>query len=927
MTSPRTSRTSSHDAGLRRSFVRALLILAASALPGFGQGVLTQTESDDSFSTANPTGLDATHPGMKIAYGHTADGEYGYTGDFTGDFDFFKLSAAVGQVITVDLKNNALNDDFDSLAAVYNSAGMVVASNDDAGGGSRASRLSYTAAATGTYYVCVSNWVDGPESNSLPRDPMTPGTGNGMPGGTGGPYKVFIGLAVTAPIIEFNGLIANNPVPVLRWVRIPGGTGYKQTAPLKLTNTGNAAYNLTSYVFTGPDAARFSVQGPAAPLSIPVDGSISLTLVYDGNSVDHVGNAVLDFTSNDPLNRDYALEVADSNIAGGGTFTVRQANATPAAGTVNTFEIADGLLAGTNVSSTSTKNYPVINFKGVDANGGFFGSDVPFPNTAGGADNFATQSTGNIYIRSEGEYTFRGFSDDGQRLMIDGNFVFQTTAANVETYGTVYLGVGVHTLEYTHFEGGGGDSAELSISQIQGYFYKNTNGQTSWELLEAYSGDSDNDGLPNAWESTHGLDPLSSVGVNGAAGDPDLDGSTNAAEYVAGTDPQNPDTDADGLKDGVETNTGVWVSATNTGTKPLVADSDADGLLDGVENPNQTTTGLSQPGSDPNKADSDGDGYGDRVEVVLGTDPKVAGSFPGLIYQPLLTENFDGTSVNSAYAFTTTSGTYTPAVADSGTPANGLSAQLSAAVPGANNSIAWNQVITASPQALKLSFDFRLGSDPNPADGIGIGLFRTSAYGTKDALNPGATKSWENPTANGGFPNAVMFGFGIYGTNYIRVTGPAAPGIALGEVASPFTMSSNLFNRAIITAVTGGTAGTYVSLEVIQDVNGAATHHQIFTNVLVPGFDLPNEQVRLIAGVRTGQFFERMDLDNVALSVSSVNPTINLVSTPARPLVGYIGVLQSSTDLVTFTDVVGATPPYQVPPDSPAKLFFRSRRP
>ncbi len=927
MTSPRTFRIPSHDAGSRRSFGNALLLLAASALPVFGQGVITQTESDDSIPTANPTGLDATHPGMTIAYGHSADGDHGYMGDITGDFDFFKLSASAGQVITVDLKNDGLNDDFDSLVAVYNAAGQVVASNDDAGAG-RGSKLSYTASALGDYYICVSNWVNGPESASLPSNPMIAGTGGGLPGGTGGLYKVFIGLATPAPIIEFNGLIAGNPVPTLRWVRVPGGTGYRQSAPLKLTNTGNLPYNLASYVFTGPDAAKFSVQGPATPLTVAVDGFINLTLVYNGDGVDTVGNAVLDFTSNDPLSLDYPLNVSDSNIAGGGTFTVRKVNATPAAGTVNNFDIADALLAGTNASSTATQNYPFINFLGPPSGAsGFFGGDVPFPNAAGGVNNFATQSTAEIYIRSEGIYTFRGFSDDGQRLLIDGNFVFQTTAANVNTFGSIELTAGVHTLEYTHFDGVGGNCAELAISQVQGDFRNSSNGQTSWELLEAYSGDTDGDGLPNAWESSHGLDPFTDVGVNGAAGDPDVDGSTNIAEYVAGTDPQNPDTDADGLKDGVETNTGVWVSTTNTGTKPLVADSDADGLLDGVENPTQTTTGLTQPGSDPNKADTDGDTFGDRVEVVLGTDPKVAGSNPGFTYQPLLTENFDGASINSTYGFTTSSGSFTAAVADSGTATNGLSAELSAAVPGANNSIAWNQVVTASPQALKLSFDFRLGSDPNPADGIGMGLFRTSAYGTTGALNPGNGKNWENPTANGGFPDAVMFGFGIYGTNFIRLTGPAAPGVALKEVISPFTLSSNLFNRAIVTAVTGGSLGTYISLEVIQDINGAATHHQVFTNVLVPGFNLPNEQFRLISGVRTGQFFERMDLDNVVLSVSSLNPTINIVPTLAKPLVGYIGVLQFSTDLLNFTDVTGATSPYQVPPTAPAKLFFRSRRP
>jgi Concanavalin A-like lectin/glucanases superfamily len=43
------------------------------------------------------------------------------------------------------------------------------------------------------------------------------------------------------------------------------------------------------------------------------------------------------------------------------------------------------------------------------------------------------------------------------------------------------------------------------------------------------------------------------------------------------------DTDSDGLDDAVETNTGTFVSASNTGTNPNAADSDGDGVPDGLE--------------------------------------------------------------------------------------------------------------------------------------------------------------------------------------------------------------------------------------------------------------------------------------------------------------------------------------------------------
>jgi uncharacterized repeat protein (TIGR02543 family) len=65
--------------------------------------------------------------------------------------------------------------------------------------------------------------------------------------------------------------------------------------------------------------------------------------------------------------------------------------------------------------------------------------------------------------------------------------------------------------------------------------------------------------------------------------------------YPAG--PANSDADGDGLIDAVETNTGVFVSASDTGTNPNNADTDGDGLNDGAE---------VQQGTDPTKIDQPG---------------------------------------------------------------------------------------------------------------------------------------------------------------------------------------------------------------------------------------------------------------------------------------------------------------------------------
>lgn len=50
--------------------------------------------------------------------------------------------------------------------------------------------------------------------------------------------------------------------------------------------------------------------------------------------------------------------------------------------------------------------------------------------------------------------------------------------------------------------------------------------------------DADDDGLPDDWEQTHGLDASDAGGDNGAWGDPDGDGLTNFREFQAGFDPK-----------------------------------------------------------------------------------------------------------------------------------------------------------------------------------------------------------------------------------------------------------------------------------------------------------------------------------------------------------------------------------------------------
>jgi hypothetical protein len=142
--------------------------------------------------------------------------------------------------------------------------------------------------------------------------------------------------------------------------------------------------------------------------------------------------------------------------------------------------------------------------------------------------------------------------------------------------------------------------------------------------LVGMPGDGDGDGMPDIYERANGLNP----NVNDSALDLDQDGLTNLTEYHLGTQANNPDSDGDGLKDGVETNTGAYVSATNTGTSPVNPDTDGDGLSDGVETNSGNFVDAANPGSHPLKADTDGDGFNDGFEAQRGYNPNSAASTP-----------------------------------------------------------------------------------------------------------------------------------------------------------------------------------------------------------------------------------------------------------------------------------------------------------
>jgi hypothetical protein len=175
--------------------------------------------------------------------------------------------------------------------------------------------------------------------------------------------------------------------------------------------------------------------------------------------------------------------------------------------------------------------------------------------------------------------------------------------------------------------------------------------------------DTDNDGMPDAWEIDNFGD-LTTAGPGPLRGYTDTDGDllNDLEEYMTSaldSDPNNPDTDGDGLSDYEEVyldgslGYDPWSTTNPDGgdTDVLNPDTDGDGLLDGEEvhiwgldptNPDDDFDGVPtaleiawdgvpgyNPATDLNPGlwDSDGDGVSDLMEIAAGTDPLDPGDY------------------------------------------------------------------------------------------------------------------------------------------------------------------------------------------------------------------------------------------------------------------------------------------------------------
>jgi hypothetical protein len=138
-------------------------------------------EDDGSIPLASDTGITTFRSGATTT-GTIGDGPHGVgtDGDGTNDYDFYKVTANAGQVVTV--KTATPVGPLDTVVQLYDATGKLLATNDDFDG--LDSQLTFKIPAFGFYYAVVAGY------RGLPTDPFNSGAGTG--GGSTGPYNLTI---------------------------------------------------------------------------------------------------------------------------------------------------------------------------------------------------------------------------------------------------------------------------------------------------------------------------------------------------------------------------------------------------------------------------------------------------------------------------------------------------------------------------------------------------------------------------------------------------------------------------------------------------------------------------------------------------------------------------------------------------------------
>jgi CshA-type fibril repeat protein len=220
----------------------------------------------------------------------------------------------------------------------------------------------------------------------------------------------------------------------------------------------------------------------------------------------------------------------------------------------------------------------------------------------GDADFFAIRYTGHIVITEGGLQNFRLGSDDGSRLIINGQTVIDNDGLHAMRYrnGSINLEPGIYSIEVLFFERGGQVGLDLeyaapgaSLSDIpMGMLMAEPDRDSDGDGLADYRDiDSDNDGITDNVEAQSTAAYIAPTGL-----DSDGDGLDDAYDNAGSSGLTPVDTDSDAIADYLD------------------ADSDNDGINDIAERGDGAATVIN------NNDDSDNDGLLDIFEGSAAND-------------------------------------------------------------------------------------------------------------------------------------------------------------------------------------------------------------------------------------------------------------------------------------------------------------------
>ena len=535
--------------------------------------------------------------------------------------------------------------------------------------------------------------------------------------------------------------------------------------------------------------------------------------------------------------------------------------------------------AGTILNGQSLNNYnihvsgnPAPN-RSVDAiapwtshgNGGNFSTrNSPFVD--GGGDNFTVRYNGYLDMTeyAAGDYTIHLVSDDTNYFIMntaDGTVIADDVNCCAErTQPFTITTPGIFPFDNVFGEQGGGEWTDIAISGpgIPGIVAlgDTANGSPKVYPIAADAEDSDDDNLPDAWETS--WPSVSDLTQLSGAGDFDNDGSTDGAELLARTDPTNSDTDDDGLPDGVETGTGTFVGATDTGTDALNPDTDGDGLSDGVETNSGIFIDATDTGTSPFSVDSDGDLCPDGVEIARGADPNEAsglGSGSGAYLQ-----NFDG------FPNGTTDLCDGSQIGSNNGPASVQDGQLRLTLNGQGSTHASfrTPALAGSAASWTMTFDYSVTTGGDPADGFSV------SYGAIPPLtNPTGTNANDaNGVGEEGWGTDIPW-VSVEFDTYDNGAGEGGLNVATNNTSHPdlfFLQGRPVPNGGSLSGTAtiswDGDAGT-----LSANLTGLANPIEI-VDLEIPNFTADDSYIWAFAA-RTGGATETVLIDNLSITTTS----------------------------------------------------------